>query len=126
MFRSLSYDKENNVLFADYSNLTVSTGYFNQLMAELPVITAELPEKVYLLVCLHNTKIALDLHDQWGKYTQEALQYVRGVVRYEANDLRTSVTIRSNTVKYGIQGNNSYIYPNRASALAAIKELEKE
>lgn len=125
MARHVSYDKINNILFADYTNLTITKELFDEVMEEAREMAAQLPEKVYLLVCLQNSKVAPELQGIWGKYTQEALQYLKGIVRYQATDVITNITIRSSTVRYRVQGINSYIYPNRQTALEAIRYSEQ-
>ena len=125
MAQYVTYDKSNNILFVDYSNQTITTDLFDQVVAETGELAAQLTQRVYFLACMKNTKVSPEVQAIWGKYTQQILQYVKGVVRYEATDVVTNVTIRSNTVRYHVQGNNSHIYPTREAALAAIRQMEQ-
>ena len=121
----VSYDKADNVLFVDFTNMTITSDIFEQGINEVITLAKQLPEKVYLLVCLQNAKITHDVQEDWGKYTQETLPHVLGIVRYAANDVMTNIAIRTGTVRYHTQGNNSHIYPSRQAALEAIRQLEK-
>lgn len=125
MTQYVTYDKTNNVLFADYTNLTITPQIFDHVVEETRQLSAKLPQKVYFLACLNNSKITPELQAIWGEYTQKMLQYVRGVIRYEANDVITNITIRSNTVRYRTQGHNSHIYPSKEEAIAAIRQMEQ-
>ena len=126
-YQIVFYDKENNVIFMDFTNLTITTDIMDQSALEVVKLAEHLlPQKVYLLACFQNSKIAPELQDTWGTYTQRSLEYVKGVIRYQASDLVTNVTLRSNTVRYHTQGNNSFIYPSREAALEAIRQLEKK
>jgi hypothetical protein len=126
MANYVSYDKENNILFADYTNQTLTTAIFDQILREVRTLVAQLPQKVYFLACLKNTKTAPELQMVWGQYSVEMMQYVKGIVRYEANDTVTNIAIRSSTVRYHVQGINSHIYPSREAALAAIRQMEQD
>ena len=120
------YDKENNVLFADYTNKTLTIPIIEQVVAEIKDLSQQISQRVYLLSCFQNTKLTPDLQEAWGKYVQQILESTKGIIRYSANELLTNVTIRSSTVIYHTQGNNSYLYPTKESALQAIRQLEHE
>ena len=126
MSQYVLYDEANNVLFADYTNMTVSKRVFDQVFLDVKELTAKLPKKIYLLTCFQNTKVDPDVQNEWGRYTQEFMEYVSGIVRYAATDVLTNITIRSNAVRYHTQGSNSYIYPTKQAALQAIRKLEQE
>ena len=126
MSKYVSYDKEDNVIFVDYSNITITAETLHEAEVEIIRLAKQiLPQRVYLLTCFQNAKIAPEVQNNWGTYSQKALEYVKGVVRYAATDLVTNITLRSNTVRYNIQGNNSFIYPGKEAALEAIRHLEK-
>jgi hypothetical protein len=125
MIKYVSYDQKNNVLFADYTNQTLSPEIFDQIMSEVRTLAAQLPQKLYFLACLKNTKTTPELQMVWGQYSVQMLQYVKGIVRYEATDTATNIAIRSGTVRYHVQGINSHIYPSREAALAAIRQMEQ-
>ena len=124
MAQYVTYDKNNNVLFTDFSNLILTANIIEHSIAEIKAASEKLPRKVYLLTCFQDTKVSTEVQENWGKSVQEILQYVKGLVRYGANDLLINVTIRSSTVLYHTQGNNSYLYPTREAALEAIRQLE--
>lgn len=125
MKKYVTYDKANNILFAYYTNLTLTPQLFDQVITETSQWAAKLPKKVFFLACLQNTKVNAELQQVWGSYTLQLLEYVKGVVRYDANYMMTNVTIRINTVRYHTQGINSHIYPSSEVALEAIWKLEK-
>jgi hypothetical protein len=55
MAKYVSYDQKDNVLFADYTNQTLSPEVFDQILSEVRTLVAQLPQKVYFLACLKNT-----------------------------------------------------------------------
>ena len=123
----VSYDKENNVIFMDFTNLNITLDIMKKTEADAISIANKLLDKVYILACFQNAKIAPELQNTWGNYAQRALENgFKGVIRYEANDLLTNITLRSNAVVYRTQGSNSYIYPSKEAALQAIRDMEKK
>ena len=127
MSRFISYDKENDVLCADYTNVTLNDPIlFDQIISELKDLADQLPQKVYLISCFQNTKIAPEIQENWGHYTQEIMKYVKGIVRYEANNFLVNIAIRTNTILSHHQGNHSHIYPSKEAALQAVRQLEQE
>jgi hypothetical protein len=120
----VSYDEKDHVLFADYTNMHITSEIFSQVIEEIQLLATRLDKPVCFLACLANTTVAPELTQDWGKYTKQALQYVLGVIRYQANNVMTNVTIRTNTVRDHLQGVQSHIYPDRTTALAAIRQIE--
>ena len=126
-YQVVSYDKENNVIFMDFSNLLITADIMTETEAGVIEIAERLSDKVYLLACFQNTKIASELQSTWGSYAQRALERgFKGVIRYAVSDMVTNVTLRSNTIRYHLQGSNSHIYPTREAALQALRDIEKE
>ena len=119
-----TYDERDNVIFVDYTNLHLTHEIFTQVLAEVRELASKLASPVYMLACLANTTVAPDLAQAWGKYTQQLLPFVLGVVRYQVNDMLTNLSIRSSTIHQHLQGINSHIYADRAAALVIIRQLE--
>ena len=130
MAQYVTYDQENNVLFADYTDLTLRGPIVEEVIAEVKELSATLVEKVYLLSCFQNTKVIPNepgkLQEEWGNYVQRLLEYVKGVVRYAPTDFVINVTIRTSTVAFHQQDTHSYLFPTKEAALEAIRGLQQD
>lgn len=120
---TIVYDPQLEVIFIDYSGITLTKAMLEQVLEEVKKITNTLPKKVFVASCLQDTKFDLDLDEDFGQLTAELLRCVRGVIRYGVTDAFTNIKIRTSTVKKRLQGTQSHIYPTREAALEAIYKL---
>ncbi len=120
---TIVYDPQLEVIFIDYSGITLTKAMLEQVLEEVKEITDTLPQKVFVASCLQDTKFDIDLDEDFGRLTAELLTHVRGVIRYGVTNTFTNITIRTNTVKKRLQGIQSHIYPTREAALEAIYKL---
>ncbi len=118
------YEKIEDVIFIDYLPGTILTQTFlDDVINRVGVIAGQLPHKVFSISNLRDVKISPDLQPIFAEYTAKLLKHVRGVIRYDANQLLTNVTIRTTTVTGNQQNMDSHLYPSRESAVAAVRLL---
>lgn len=120
------YDTQEQIIFIDYPNATVLTEeLYSKAVEDLAKISAQIPHKVFVVVNLGNATVDNGLSKNYSKYYAAVLKYSRGILRYNAGDTLTQVTIRATTVRNRFQQMQSRIYPSREAAIAAVRELEK-
>lgn len=121
----VNYDQSEQVIFLDYTDVTMSKAVLEQVLAEVTRITSGLPEKPFIISCLQNAKIDPNESEEYGKLTVQLFDLVQGVIRYGVNDMFTNVTIRSTTVRNRLQHIQSHIYGTREEALQAVHEIRQ-
>lgn len=125
MGKKVYYDKEADVIVADFSGLTVNNEILEEIVTDTVAIAKTLNHKVFAVSCWHETKMGPEMAERFGQNCVELLKHLRGLVRYGVADPVTNITIRSTTLMTHLQGNNSYIYQTKEEALAAVRQREK-
>jgi hypothetical protein len=120
------YDEKENVIFSKASTDEVTSKSTDEYFDETIEIARNLPQKVFLVVCWKDTTLTPESAQQYSKRIPELLKYIRGIVRYEANDVVARILIRAETVKNNMQKAQPHIYATREEALAAVRKLEQE
>jgi hypothetical protein len=121
-----NYDPKEGVIFTDLTGLKSSRELTDEIVDEAIAIARNLPKKPWIVVCWKDVQMDQANAEHYGMRVKELMKYIRGVVRYEANEIHTRLFIRSQTVKHHLQGARTNIYPTRADALAAIRNGEVE
>jgi hypothetical protein len=124
MGKYMHYDPEQHVIMVDHTDQILTREVMAEVLQEYKETCAGLPQKVYVVVCWKNTKLSPDLGDYYATIVEEVLKYVKGIVRYEANDFLTTITIRAQTIRHNLQHSQSNIYPSKEAALEAVRKLE--
>ncbi len=123
---NIYYDKKEDIICIDYAPGTVMTqSLLEEVMAQVAELAGQLPHPVFSLSSLRDVSIAPELQPNFASFTARLLQHVRGVIRYDANQMLTNITIRTSTVLGKQQKKVSHIYPSRESALEAIRQLRQ-
>jgi hypothetical protein len=119
------YDPKEKVIFshgAESEGASQNTvDYFDEVID----IAKSLPQKVYLVVCWKGTKLTPEAIQHYNSRLPELLKYIRGIVRYEADDPVARIVIRSGTVVNNYQKAAAHIYKTKEEALAAVRRLEQ-
>ncbi len=123
----IHYDEKEDVIELSVAGLTLTPLILSELRAELQVVAAQLPHRVFLLTCWEATLIDSTLTgEEYARHIEQALKIMRGTTCYGATNPFTNIFLRTTTVQYGFQGHQSHIYLTREEALAAIHKLELE
>ena len=125
MYERYYYDQIEQVVWIDLSNLRLSQSALDELVAGLSKLAQSLPQKVYALVCWKDTLIPPQASEYYGLKSTELLQYFKGLIRYEATNPFTNITIRSQAVLTHTQGSKANFYPSKQAALEAVRALRK-
>jgi hypothetical protein len=115
-----SYDAGQNVLHIWYEQPVVCTDELavNSLFDEVENIWVRAcPKKPYLLVNYANVRIAPAVTDTYARRIERLKVLVLGTFRYDVGTDLTGVTITMGNMSVGTHAN---IYPDEASARAAI------
>lgn len=126
MGKNVYYDPNDRVIFVDFSGLTLNREILDQVSKDIIEIAQSHPQKLYAIACWKDTRIDPAFTDYYREAVARLLQHVNAIVRYEANNPYTNITIRSQTIQGHLQGSQSHIYPNREEALAAIRKMQQE
>jgi hypothetical protein len=119
------YDPTENVIFTDFTGLTITQEIMAAVLQDcITAAQALLPNKVYVLACWENVQMVMD-GNTYGEYVGQLLQHVKGIIRYGANNLLVNVIIRNQTVKHHFQNTQSHLYKTRAEALEVLHKLEE-
>ena len=121
-----NYDPKEGVIFTDLTGLKASPKLTDEVIDELLALARSLPNKAWVVVCWKDVQMDQANAEHYGVRVKEVIPYLRGIVRYETNEIHTRLFIRSQTVKHKLQGSRTNIYPTRADALAAIRNGEVE
>lgn len=122
------YDDVERVIFTDASTLSHATRQMvDELFDELEGIARALPTRPYVVACWRNAGFAdTSVAEHYGDRTARLLKFVRGVVRYAANDPITRAIVRTEMMKHQREGTRSNFVATREDALAVVRELEAE
>jgi hypothetical protein len=121
----LSYDEQAQLIFLDLSNTVITHEVVDGITASVKTISEQQGHKIYILACWTGVTIEPGVADYYGEQMQLSQIYVAGIVRYDATDLFSNVTIRAQTVRKHLQGSRSNIYPTKEAALEAIRQLKQ-
>lgn len=110
----------------DHTGMTLTGEVLTEFKEQYIETASQLPHKVYAISCWKDAKIPSDVGDFYAETLVEILKHVRGIVRYEATDFLTNVTIRTQTVRHRLQHSKSNIYPSKEAAIEAVRKLEEE
>ena len=125
-YKYLYYDPQEDVIFVDYSNLTLTRQIMEEVIAEYRELDRSLSHKAFAIVCYKNTRLDPSLNDtDYIYFSQELAKYRRGAVRYELNNIYTNISLRTNVVRNKDQGANAHVYSSREEALAVVRQRLK-
>jgi len=116
------YDREENVIVINLTDLSLNSSIVESVISEVAEITTVLPTKLFAVVFWKDVKIPLDMQDCISSSMAQLLNYVRGLVRYETEELSPFRIIKGNS--------HSYVFASKpkskAAALASVRLLEAE
>lgn len=119
------YDEKEDVIFTDITGIASVRSSVDTVIDEVIAIARSLPKRVFIVVCWQDVKMDAVTAQYYGERVADLLKnYVRGIVRYGANDVQTRINIRTETVRHHTQGSRSYLYPTKEEALAALRRGE--
>lgn len=121
-----NYDTKEGIIFTDLTGVKATHEIIDEVIEELLALTRPLPTKPWVVVCWKDVQMDQANAEHYGVRVKELMPFLRGVVRYKANDIHTRLFIRSQTVKHRLQGSRTNLYPTKAAALAAIRNGEVE
>ena len=78
-------------------------------------------QKAWLLVDFNGFNVSKDMVERYGEVAMEVRAYAREVIRYNCNNLLTSISVRSKAASHGYR---SHICQNRQEALKLVEELK--
>ncbi len=120
------YDETENVIFCDPTEIPPTEQAVDEVFDEvIEIAKGLLPRKVFLVVCYKDVKMNTSLSEYYGQKVAQVHQYLRGAVRYAADDVVTRIALRSITVKYNLQKSQAHIYASKEEALEAVRKLEQ-
>lgn len=122
------YDATENVILTDVTGIAAATrAVIDDIFDELNAIARSLREPVYVVACWKQVTFRDPaVAEYYGQRTGDLLKYVRGVVRYGADDPITRSYIRAQAMKHRAEGTRSNLFDSRAEALAAVRAMEAE
>jgi hypothetical protein len=121
----LSYDEQEQILFLDLTNAIITREVVDSITTAVKTISEQQGHKLYILACWAGVTLDPSVADYYGEQMQLSQIYVSGIVRYDATDLFSNVTIRAQTVRKHLQGSRANIYPTKEAALEAIRQLKQ-
>lgn len=121
------FDPVEKVIFADYSNETITVEMLAEVRAELSQILKAHPGNYYTVTNYTNSVIGPGLtHDDLANHLFKIGEIVRGTIRYGNLLPMTSIFLRTTTVRNHYQNFQSHIYKTKEEALAVVKQLMEE
>src|SRR6478672_2709794 len=94
-----NYDPKEGIVFTDLSGLKASPEITDEVIDELLALVRPLPTKPWVAVCWKDVQMDQANAEYYGVRVKELIPFLRGIVRYEANEIHTRLFIRSQTVK---------------------------
>lgn len=122
------YDPQENILQLYHPNPMVlnSTSILTEFFKEVTYWIKSCPTKPYLLVNYTNVDISVEMTNQYAEELKKYRPLVLGVVRYGISDSLsgrfTAMAVRMGNMRTAA---NSNIYPDEASARAALQQLKQ-
>ena len=121
----VEYDSESNVGTIRHEGIDIQSEADVQKWRSMVLgeLARAIPKgrKAWLLVDLNSFNIGRDMVDRYGEVAKEVRAYAKDVIRYNCENLLTSITVRSKAVSHGYR---SYICQDRQEALKLVDELK--
>lgn len=119
------YDAKERVIFSHSTEAEPTVATTDAFFDETIEIAHRLPQKVFMIVSWKDTRMTPECAKRYNERLPELLKYIRGIVRYQADDRISRIYIRTATVIHNFQRSQAHIYASREEALAAVRKLEE-
>jgi hypothetical protein len=119
------FDPKENVIATDVTGVSGTRESIDEIFDELTAVAKSLRRKVWVVACWKQVTFDEEgAAEYYGKRTAELLHWVKGVMRYGADDPLTRSYIRTQTLKHRAEGTRSNLFETRREALAAVRAAE--
>lgn len=126
MGKYATYDPTEKVISTDLTGLIGTPQIVDEVMDEIIAVAKTLPEKVFMIVCWKDVKMDPVTSEHYGQRLPDLLNYLRGIIRYDATEITTRLAIRAKNIKYQTQNAKTHIYTSKEEALAVVRQMEQE
>ena len=126
MGKYATYDSTEKVISTDLTGLIGTPQIVDEVMDEIIAVAKTLPEKVFMIVCWKDVKMDPVTSEHYGQRLPDLLNYLRGIIRYDATEITTRLAIRAKNIKYQTQNAKTHIYTSKEEALAVVRQMEQE
>jgi hypothetical protein len=117
MFERVHYDPENDIIWADMSNYTLSETSTQKLHTAVKQIIATLPEKPYMAICIENMVLPPEYKEGYSKAATELAALVKLIIPYGRTSFLTKLGVQTENIAKGRPTN---FCASKEEALAAI------
>jgi hypothetical protein len=122
---SVEYDSESNIGTIRHEGIDIQSEADVQKWRSLVLgeLARAIPkgQKAWLLVDFNGFNIGKDMVDRYGEVAVEVRAYAKEVIRYNCENLLTSISVRSKAASHGYR---SYICQDRQEALKLVEKLK--
>ncbi|MEI6046314.1 MAG: hypothetical protein WCS37_18345 [Chloroflexota bacterium] len=126
MNANVYYDQNEEVIVADFTNLTITRDIIDRAVADARELAWRLPRKVWAFACYRNSKMDQELVSS-GYYDRKLAEFqdcVHGIIRYGSEESSLMLGLRTPTVAYHLQGSRSNFFATKEEALTALRRGE--